>query len=101
VNRNRGHAQRGELPCLRTPRTDLSFFVAAVCARFAGRLLFLLNGRGMRASVVSAGGTGAMQRSREAARGAGPWREAVNAISGLATRFNSTIHKPLACSQWK
>jgi hypothetical protein len=51
--------------------------------------------------LTGAGGTGAMQRSREAARSCRPWREAINAISALAVRFDSTIHKPLACSQWK
>ena len=47
------------------------------------------------------GGTGAMETSRQAARGAQEWRQAIASIAELAITFQSTIHKPLACSPWK
>ena len=48
-------------------------------------------------------GTKAMGISREAARGAVPWRKAITKIAGLALHFQSTIHKPVAgngLSKW-
>lgn len=43
-------------------------------------------------------GTGAMERSRVAARGAPAWRMAIAEIAGLAVEFTSTIHRPTAFS---
>jgi hypothetical protein len=43
-------------------------------------------------------GTPAMERSREAARGAGPWRTSIAEIAPLAIEFTSTIHKPTVFS---
>ena len=47
-------------------------------------------------------GTHAMQVSRGAARGAGPWRDAISEIAGLAMSFTSTVHKPVGggLSKW-
>jgi len=39
-------------------------------------------------------GTSAMERSRVAAREAGPWRATISKIAPLATKFTNTIHKP-------
>lgn len=47
------------------------------------------------------GGTEAMNRSRNAARGAHEWRKAVGGIADLATEFASAIHKPTSFSPWK
>ena len=47
------------------------------------------------------GGTGAMETSRAAARGAQEWRNAIANIAELAITFHSTIHKPMASSPWK
>jgi len=41
------------------------------------------------------GSTGAMERSRVAARSAQKWRNSIAEIAALATSFTSTIHKPL------
>ena len=46
-------------------------------------------------------GTGAMETSRQAARGAHEWRQAIANIAELAITFHSTIQKPMACSPWK
>ena len=43
-------------------------------------------------------GTAAMERSRNAARGAAEWRTAIAEIAGLAIEFKSTIHRPTAFS---
>ena len=47
-------------------------------------------------------GTHAMQVSRGAARGAGPWRDAISEIADLAMSFTSTVHKPVGggLSKW-
>ena len=47
-------------------------------------------------------GTKAMQISREAARTATEWREAIGNIANIATNFRSTIHKPVGkgLSKW-
>lgn len=47
------------------------------------------------------GGTAAMDASRQAARGAEPWRAAIASIAELAVSFTSTIHKPAPCSPWQ
>ena len=47
------------------------------------------------------GGTAAMNRSRKAAREAGPWRAAIAEIAELAVSFRATIHRPLDKSPWK
>jgi len=47
------------------------------------------------------GGTGAMEASRQAARGAAAWREAIGEIAGISRTFTSTIHKPLDFSPWQ
>lgn len=44
------------------------------------------------------GGTGAMEKSRVAARGAPKWRLAIAEIAGLAVDFTSTIHRPTSFS---
>jgi hypothetical protein len=46
-------------------------------------------------------GTSAMEQSRQAARGAQEWREAIGSIADLALEFTSTIHKPTAFSPIK
>ena len=49
------------------------------------------------------GGTRAMGVSREAARSANEWREAITNIANLAQSFNTTIHKPCGAgglSKW-
>ena len=43
----------------------------------------------------------AMARSREAARKAEPWREAINNIAPLAISFSNTIVRPTSFSNWK
>uniref|UniRef100_A0A7S2U5K2 NIPSNAP domain-containing protein n=1 Tax=Attheya septentrionalis TaxID=420275 RepID=A0A7S2U5K2_9STRA len=43
-------------------------------------------------------GTGAMERSRHAARNAPEWRSAIAEIADLAVSFTSTIHKPTTFS---
>jgi len=47
------------------------------------------------------GGTTAMEASRQAARGAKEWRNAIAEIAGLAVSFTSTIHRPLGFSPWR
>lgn len=47
------------------------------------------------------GGTAAMDRSRQAARSATEWRQAIADIAGLAMTFTTTIHKPLPFSPWR
>lgn len=44
------------------------------------------------------GGTAAMERSREASRGASEWRRAIGEIAELAVKCTSTVHKPLPFS---
>jgi hypothetical protein len=46
-------------------------------------------------------GTQAMEKSRQAARGAQEWRQAIGSIADLALEFTSTIHKPTAFSPIK
>jgi hypothetical protein len=46
-------------------------------------------------------GTQAMEQSRQAARGAQEWRQAIGSIADLALEFTSTIHKPTAFSPIK
>jgi len=46
-------------------------------------------------------GFAAMEQSRQAARSAAPWREAILSIAPLAVEFTNTIHKPLRCSAWQ
>jgi hypothetical protein len=46
-------------------------------------------------------GTSAMEQSRQAARGAQEWRQAIGSIADLALEFTSTIHKPTAFSPIK
>jgi len=41
------------------------------------------------------GSLSAMERSRQAARGAMPWREAIANIAKLAVQFENAIHKPV------
>lgn len=42
-----------------------------------------------------------MLASREAARAAASWREAIASIAPLANSFSTTIHRPAAFSAWK
>jgi hypothetical protein len=46
-------------------------------------------------------GPAGMLASREAARGAGPWRDAIASIAPLANSFSTTVHRPAAFSKWK
>jgi hypothetical protein len=43
----------------------------------------------------------ALRQGREAARGAGPWRDAIASIAPLANSFSTTVHRPAAFSKWK
>lgn len=56
-------------------------------------------------SVINAsqhgGGLAAMAKSREAARSALPWREAIGNIATLANSFSNTLVKPTSFSNWK
>ena len=47
------------------------------------------------------GGAPAMTASRNAARNAKEWRQAVNEIAALAVDFTTSIHKPLNFSNWR
>ena len=47
------------------------------------------------------GGVRAMNASRQAARAAIPWRDAINNIAKLTTHFANTLYKPLNHSNWK
>ena len=47
------------------------------------------------------GGVRAMNATRQAARGAAAWRDAINNIAKLTTHFANTIYKPLNHSNWK
>jgi hypothetical protein len=46
-------------------------------------------------------GTSAMERSRQASRGAAAWRQSIGSIAEIASSFNSTIHKPLVGAPWQ
>ena len=46
-------------------------------------------------------GTVAMDQSRQAARGAAPWREAIGSIAALAVSFTTSIHRPLPSAPWQ
>ena len=47
------------------------------------------------------GGSNAMDISRQAARAAPEWRQAIAQIAELAVTFTSTIHRPVDFSPWK